>query len=260
MLEFWRTLWSPTENFVGAAVTVVVLHLWSRFRTRLTHLRWNADIQHFALSGTAPGLGNIEVLRNGEPVDNLFVATVRVTNDSMRDLSDLEIVAGLDDGCLFLQHSAQLAGSIKTLVYSEDYAKLLETARTTPEEQLDQHTIDTVTTRCAFAVPAFNRGKSVDLWFLIHTPSTVKPELRLSTDHVGVELRQRPPWQETLAVRNEYAGILGGGVGLITILVLGIIGVIPLWPSLGAYLLGSMATLVGILLIQAWRLLVRLLS
>ena len=260
MPEFLQALWSPIQNVVGFVVGAVALHFWSRFRTRLVQLRWTSDVQHLARSTTEPGLGTIEVLRNGQPVDNLFVATAQVTNDSMQDVSDLELVVALRDKSVFLQHSAQLEGSLKFLVFSADFARVVDQVMAVPENERDPASFDSIRINRAFAVPALNRGQSIDLWFLIHAPADVEPELLFSTDHVGVKLRQRPPRKATLGVRDDYAAAVGLLVGLIAVISSGLTDRVPVWSSLGFLLLGSMALIVGVLLIHMWRLFVRLMG
>lgn len=260
MLELLQALWSQIGNVVAFLAGTITTHLLSRFRKRLIHLPWTFNVQAFARSATGPGLGRIEITHNGQPAENLFVATAQVTNESMQDVSDLELAVGLRDESIFLQHSARVKESLKFLDYSDDYAKRIDQYGRTPQEERTRADLDFIMTNREFSVPALNRGQSIVLWFLIHAPTGVYPMLLLSTEHVGVKLRQRPPRKETWGVRDDYAAAVGLLVGLIGIISLGLTDRTPLWSSLGFYLLGASAIQVGLLLIHAWRLVVRLIG
>lgn len=59
-IEFLTSLWNPIANIAGAAFTVVAMHTWGRFRTRVLSLRWTSQTQTFALSGATEQLGTVE--------------------------------------------------------------------------------------------------------------------------------------------------------------------------------------------------------
>ena len=85
----------------------VAQHLWTRYRNRLSRVRWSVQYQPLAFATEDFGWGKVEILYDGNPASNLHIATVQVQNASSKDLSNLRIHV-LADNATVLRSAAQV--------------------------------------------------------------------------------------------------------------------------------------------------------
>ena len=112
--------------YVGLSVAgAIVGHLWTRFRRRMTTLRWTAQYQPMAFAMQDSGWGKVDILYENQPVRNLHIITAKVTNESQIDLQSVELRFQLNEGTLVLRSTAQLTGALDALPVAPAHGAIL---------------------------------------------------------------------------------------------------------------------------------------
>jgi len=227
---------------------------------RFIPLRWSAHIGSVAVSGTDATLGHVEVKLNGQAVNNLYLVTIDLGNETSQDLSDVELQVGFRDGTVFLSGGGGVQGSLRSVPFAEDFAQTVAQYLALPPDQQTEAALQQLSTNRIFRIPVLNRGDMANFAFLVDAPHGIYPELQVSTQHRGVKLRRLPPKPQVFGVRQDLAGWTGLAVGLAAMVALATTQGVGLGLILLAVLVGSFGQLLGATIIRAWRLVIRLLS
>jgi hypothetical protein len=227
-------------------------------------LRWEAHHAHIALSAADARFGNIQVLYNNNPVQNLFTTTVRVENESTTDLSDLDLNLFYTDGSLIYTATAAVSGSANELELSQRFKDRREQLmKTTPNDPTLLALAPSLISRRDFMVPVLNRGGTVTATLLVQNPQGRLPFINVACDHRGVRLVFRGPRQLTFGVNQRTAAITGLVVGLLLIFLAFCFALIPLAVAsylVLALLVGAFGQLFGAALVRLGRAVLQLLD
>jgi hypothetical protein len=259
ILDFFRSLWDPATG-VGAVLGIVATHLWARFRGRTVTVRWSARVQSLAVSGHHDTIGTVTVLHNGQPVDSLFLVFVEVHNDSVHDLTDLEVQLGFRDGSTFLTDTGSVRGSLRNLAWREDFSHTVDQFLALPQEQRTPNALAQLTSNRVYTVPVLNRGGKIDFLVLARSGAAQGPSILVSGDRAGVRFRQLPSRVTLFGETQATAAWLGVGIGLATVWGAAAAFGWQAGPVIGAFFLGAMGTLVGVAVMKLWRAATKLLS
>ena len=111
-LEQLALAYPKTTFVIIAVIGGIVVHLWTRFRSRTTVLTWTANYQHHAASSENTQVGTIEVTVNGTKARALFYTEVLIENPTVRDLTDLEIEFELPVGSTIVAEEGRVGQNI----------------------------------------------------------------------------------------------------------------------------------------------------
>lgn len=244
-----RLLW-PTVTFIlGAFIT----HVWNKFRTRTTVLRYYVFHNFFGSTVTDPKLGSVKVMYGETEVKNLYVSTVTLSNDSGRDLADLVVNVVSDPDSGIIASHGRNQGSLNDLPFTPQFAATLATADKTKDYTATLHRRD-------YTLPVLNRGDEILVTLLITNFKGNQPFLTVGCDKPGVKLQFAIKKEQFLGEPRDTTAVLGA------LIVLAL-----LWPIivfvpnktvavLGAGLLGALCLLPGVAVRKLVKVAVRLLS
>ncbi len=220
---------------LGGLITAV----WTKYRNRITTLRYYVTHNFFGSSVENPHYGSVEVKHQDTKVENLYVSHVQLTNDSARDLTNLELNIVCDPDSLLLTSRGVLEGSLNDLELTEDFLD------TYFDEQ--GNVLPGYSQRRDFSVPVLNRGEQVSIGFLTTNPKGVQPTLTVACDHPGVRLKFAVAKPLIFGEPQQESGLLGSAIVLLACWPI-IVFVAPTWLAvLGAAFLGVVAMVVGVL-------------
>ncbi len=242
--------------YLGLPLVGAILgHLWSRYRRRLTTLRWTAHSQAVAFGTEDLGWGKVQILYEGQPAGNLHIVNVQIVNDSQRDLADVELNLQANEGTRVLRSAAQVAGTVNELPLAGGYAAMLAESGKRP---LTDAELATWSRRSDFHVPVLNRGSVVDARLLAMRADYAAAAVSVHCNHVGVRVRHEPPAVQFWGVHQGWAALVGLIVGCVVV-ALTVRANGGTWLSVGgAWLVGSGAVVIGAGIIRAWRWLSRM--
>jgi len=237
--------------YLGLPLVGAILgHLWTRYRRRLTTLRWTTHSQPVAFGTEDLGWGKVQILYEGEPAGNLHIVNVQIVNDSQRDLVDVELNLQTNEGSRVLRSAAQVAGTVNLLPFARAYAAMLAESG---KRELSTSELSTWVRRSDFHVPVLNRGGVVDVRLLAMRADYAPVAVSVHCNHVGVRVRHEPPVVKFWGVHQGRAALVGLVVGWVVV-ALTVRANGGTWLSVGgAWLIGSLAVVIGAVIIKAWR-------
>ena len=228
----------------GGVVTLLL------FRIAKKRGRFSFFVHHnrIAMSADDPIFGKVQVTWNQEPVGNLFLSTVEMKNDSLKDFKDVVVKVFTNDTILLTERT-EIVDTTQVLRWSPEFRESLHIAAGGPAPfQMELYN----TTR-EYIVPTMNRGQLIRFAFLNAPGQGVQPSLWLDIVHPGVKLQFRAvPTSEILGVSQPASALVGFLIGLVFLGAV-ILFVQSTWIAAGlAFLFGSFLVLPGALMIRCW--------
>lgn len=262
MPDFILEALRPIPLILGAALTAITSHLWRRYRDRVITLNWQVTNHRIAKAGDDKRFGKIEVLYNGVAVSNVAISTIVIENNSAKDLKDLPINITYNDGTIVRISQGAVRNSANELRFTPDFDQALtHLISLKPDSPEFSELLSIVSKRRDYIVPVFNRGNSLSITLLVQGPQSGQaPDVNLNTDYLGVRLQKRPPAPVLLGVPLKQSVITGLIVGLIICLLISFAEIPNLATSIISYVVGAVATFIGIVVIKFAKLMGRLLS
>jgi hypothetical protein len=168
----------------GAAIFLfgaIVNQAWNRYRSRLKPFSWSAGSQKLATATQHPSFGKLEVLHNGQPVNNVYSGQITVENLSESDFANLILKIAYQEGTEILGASAMLEESLGELSLSDEFAKVLENK--------DAIVLSRAVANREYKIPVFNRHRRVNIFVVLKRNDDKVPIASVACDSVGVSLR-----------------------------------------------------------------------
>jgi hypothetical protein len=255
----------PIKGILAGSVLpvlgAVALHLWTRFRKRLSVLRWSVQYHVVGISAQDDRLGRIQILHNDKPVSNVRYCALQIENESQEDLTDLEICLDYNDGSKFLSGEGQLAGSPRVLYLTPEYVDALKPLKDVPPDKWETHpSYALLTTSRYYSVPVLNRGGKIDFQFLIQPTGPSNPILDVKCEHKGVSVKERPGRSLIFGVDQKNAILLGLLISLVLLFISSYyISTLPVLSTI-CFMLGIASSLLGVLALKMWRVTLKYMS
>jgi hypothetical protein len=225
----------------GVAAAIVTQQLLKR-RSLFTYYVFH---QRVGMTSTDPIFGTVQATWNNTPVDNLFLCTVEIFNQSMTDFEAVEVTVYTSSTRLLNQRT-ELANTPHAIPYTA----LLQVPA---GQQPTQQQFEIYNGQRRYRVATWNRGQKVILHFLNAPPTSEAPTLFVDVTHRGIKLKfaiARPQFWGVARHRAAFAGML---LGLIVISVLATQIAQP-WVATGlAFIVGLAVVVSGALVISGWR-------
>jgi hypothetical protein len=255
--------------FPWAAIAVALFHqVWRRFKRRMITLRWTHSYQIIAVSANDPVVGTIQIIRNERPVLNVMMCHLQITNDSNKDVTNLILDVGFNDGTIILAESGSVNGVPRnTVFYTEAFTADAARIMQVPEEQRQQHPEFTrLNSNRQYRVPVLNRYSVCDLELTVQRQPVLalQREIMVNCNHEGLLLvpERHPIIQlyKLFGVPYRKAVIVGMIVGVLISFALA-------WWSLNiafgvffAFLVGASAAVLGAFVLKCWRVVINILG
>ncbi len=193
--------------------------------------------------------GSVQVTWNNTVVANLYLSTVELVNQSMKDFEDIVVRAFTNDTMLLTERT-EIVGTTHTLNWTADYSQRLAVA---PGQQPSEAQRTLHANQREYLIPTMNRGQVIRFQFLNAARTQNQPSIWLDVVHRGVKLKYHQPKLQILGVSQQSAALIGGVIGLFTI---GFIVTLvkSIWvAALCSFLFGYLALLPGAYFLKLWR-------
>ena len=257
-LEQLALAYPRTAGVILAVLGGIIVHLWTRFRSRMVVLAWTANHQHHAASAEHPRIGSIRVLVNETQARALFYTVVRIENPTVRDLTDLEIEFELPSGSTIVASEGRVGQDIRGLSWSTNFSADVADASEIWNEETSAAVglRDRVCRWRAYHAPVFNRLSTATFNFLWENANTTVPHINVGCAYKGLRMKFRnQPRSQLWGVDLRQAAVVGVVLGAIVVATLAADGT-----HHAAFVAGLAATAIGAIAILSWRFLVRSLS
>jgi hypothetical protein len=209
--EYISVIAGGIGGFITAWLSQKVLNKRGTFTYFVNHLR-------VGVSAEDPVFGSVAVSWNGNPIQNLYLSTIELKNESMNDYENV-VVRTYTNDTLLLSEQTQILDTPNILEWTEKYRKQLHIEA---GESPSKNQWDIYNGQREYLIPIMNRGQAIRLTYLNSAKSSEVPNIWLAVSQKGVKLKFRVPQNQILGVpqpRAAFAGVLIG-VAAVIILVL----------------------------------------
>lgn len=227
-------------------------HVWDKFRKRTLLLKYTVWHYPLGTSGHDPRFGSVKLLYNDNPVNNLFMSTILLSNENNKDLTNLELNIVCDQESMIIISHGRNKSSLNDLTFTDKYTQVLVSNK--PES------LGYIITRRDYKIPVLNRGDKIDIVLLTTNRQGKQPVLTVSCDYPGVRIKYAQVYQELFGEPLPQSALLGS---LIALLLCGPIiffvgnKTIAIWV---AVVLGLFASMLGVVVRKACKFIVKMLS
>lgn len=217
---------------VFGVLGIVGTQLWTKFRNRITVLRYQIVHTYLGASASDVFFGTLKVFLNDVEYTNLYLTNVSLTNDTGTDLVNLEINIVSDSQTEILGSYGNKSNSLKFLPFADGFQDFVNRAVTG-----DASAAAYMRTRRDYQVPVLNRSENITLTLLTTNAAGAQPMLSLECDHKGVRLKQAPAVPHIYGEPQQLSAMLGFAIVLLLA-----------WPIIELIPSKSIAVVVGITL------------
>ena len=200
-------------------------------------------------SATDPIFGEIDVTWNGNRIAHLFLSTVEMKNESMRDYENVVVTSYTSD-TIFLSESTSILDTPHVLEWSDEYKQKL---RLEAGQQPNNLQKELCNRQREHIIRVFNRGQTITINYLNAATSEKMPSVWLSVTVKGAALKFQMPPSEFLGVPQDDAALAGVLVGIVALPVLVVVVSSPWLLGFGAMIYGFFAQVPGAYLIRGFR-------
>ncbi len=232
-------------SLVSIAATLVVQWLLNRRRL----ITWSATNTRLGISADDAVFGSVRVTINGNPVQNLFSATVELVNQSTKDFEKLPIRVYTGDVTLQSERS-ELVGTTQIIPYSTTY---IEEIAVKPGEKPSYEQLKIWSSRRDYLVPVLNRGQKARFTYLCIANNDQPPEIYVEIQHQGVLTKLRPPMPHYMDVPHEKAALIGSLIGMTGLVAVSTISLLGAAIGLVALVYGLKAVVPGAVIYRILR-------
>ena len=235
---------------IGSALGSILLTILTQHvLNRRIRLRYFVLHNRVGVSTDDTIFGSVKVTWNGNMIANLFLSTVELVNESMRDYENIVVRAFTSDTILLTERT-EIVDTTHFLKWTDEFATQLQVA---PGQQATEAQIDLYGRQRNYLIPTMNRGQVVRFTFLNAAKSQNQPSIWLDVIQKGIKLEFRVAHNQTLGVAQPTAALVGSIIGLF------IVGVIvcfvhTIWlAAIVSFVYGLFAQIPGALAVKAWR-------
>lgn len=238
-----------TTSLLGWVGGVASAWLAYEISNRRGTVSYSVNHVHVGLSQSHPVFGAIQVSLNGAPVQNLYVSTITVVNESTRDFDNLEMNVWSTNSALMHQE-AYVDGAFKALELTPSYQAKLQVPQ---GQQPQQQQVDIFNKGREFSVPLFNRSEKIVLSFVNSPTGNAQPVLGAFIRHKGLRMVFRPPVLLVQGVPKVTATIAGMLTGLLFFAILRVYLEVDWRLAPFGFVYGVFAHLPGALIVRGYR-------
>jgi len=234
-----------SSGFFGILLTVLTQHILNR-RAIFGYSVWHNKV---GMTTDDAIYGSVKVTWNDNPVDHLYLSTLTIKNESMKDYESVIVRIFTTDTMLLTQRT-EMVGTTRLIDFTDEYKSEINVL-SGQDPRPDQ--LDLYRSRRDYIIPTMNRGQEVKFEFLNAAKTDNRPNIWADIVHKGVVCRIKKPVNLILGVPQPRALLIG------TILSLCGIFLIMTWiksillVAVISFLLGALVVLPGVMAIKAIR-------
>ena len=229
----------------------VVANLINLLRSRVRELEYTVTHSRIALTEEDQMFGSVKATWQDAEVRNLYVTTVRLTNVTTADYTDLTFKIYTGNETLLLTERTEICGTSYILHWAPSFAARLAVAS---DQVLTQEQFEIHRHNREYLVQTLNRRQSVQVQLLTTVPSATQgPSVWLDLLHPGLKVRIVIVELSTLGVPNRLAQPLGIAAAIVvtvaTVLSVGA----PWLVAFVSCIAGFSATLLGVAVVRIFK-------
>ncbi len=238
-------VFAAVAGLAGAILTILVQRVLNK-RGLFTYSVFHNRV---AMSAEDAVFGSVKVTWNENPIANLYISTIELRNESLRDFQGVTLRVWTTTTSL-LTERAEVLGTTHALAWTPDFANKLAVPH---GQQASQEQLSLVYGQRDYSVPTMNRGAAIRLTFLNAAKNAEVPNIWLDALHPGVRLKYRVVPQQFLGVPQPAAALAGTLLGLVVVPVIVTAFGTPWVAATLAFFYGVIVLLPGALLLKFWR-------
>ncbi len=198
---------SASSAVAGVLLTVIAQYLLDKrgvFSYQVFHNR-------VGLSAEDTIYGSVKVTWNDNPVSHLYLSTVQVTNQSMKDYESV-VVRVFSNNTTLLTQRTEIVGTTRLIDFTEEYKNKI----TVPDgSQPTEEQYELFRRRRDYLVPIMNRGQILRFELLNAAYSEEQPAIWLDILHKGVICKFQIIKNQVFGVPQSQAALIGSVIGII---------------------------------------------
>lgn len=271
--EFLQHLIPSTVSLIVTGVATLLIGIYfEKFRNRLVFVKYEVQYQPLATSSETEYWGRIDVYHNGTLKQHLNFITIKIENDSNRDLENINVDLSVDQESQILGHSGYYDETNAPLLLEQQHyeyfvdvlqrfnsdEKILKAnpEHTTPAQLMNE--VRWVLRNKKFNLPVFNRNSAITINLLTENFQGLVPNTGVNVLYKGVKTIKREDSNTETGKTVIYSLIIGGILYLIAVISLIYLFPLSKTPLTILSILGVFYSLIGLLLLQIFRFLRKL--
>ena len=221
----------------GITVTVITQYILNKRGI----FSYNVFHNRIGISTEDAIYGSVKVTWNENPVAHLYLSTVELSNQSMKDYESVVVRIYTGDTLLLTQRT-EVVGTTRLIDFTEDYKKEI----TVKEGNIPStFQFDLFRSQRDYFVQTMNRGQMLRFQFLNAAISERQPNIWVDVLHKGVKCKFRIAKNLVFGVPQPEAALVGTFVGLIAVgLIIIFLNSIPL-SALLSFIIGLFVIVPG---------------
>ena len=204
-----RLVVSLVSAGIGAVLALLIQRIVNK-RGVFTYSVWH---QKIGVSTDDAVFGTVRVTWNDNLVTNLYLSTIELKNESLKDYENVFVKVFTNDTNLLTERS-DLIGTTRILEWTEEFSTKLA-VESGAKPTLEQW--DFFCGRREYLLPTMNRSQVVRVVYLNDARTDHQPSLWIDIVHKGVKIELRAPHTIIMGVSQTHALLVGSALGLLVL-------------------------------------------
>lgn len=224
-------------SLISAGVGGVIAVLLGALRRSIQTVSYSVVNNQVGISANDRIHGEVRVTYRGNPLRNLHMSIITVTNTTARDLDEFTFTVCAGQDTLLMTEETAIDGQPYAIAYSDDYRNSL--ALSSGQEPTDaQGRI--YTARREYTVKGFNRKQSAIVRILCHVPNfDHPPRVWVATRQTGLKVTPLPTGPHFMGVPVKLSATVGLAVSVLTLAVV-------IWLAKSPWVAAAICMIVGL--------------
>jgi len=193
--------------------------------------------------------GSVKVTWNENPVSHLYLSTVEVTNQSMKDYESV-VIRVFSNNTTLLTQRTEIVGTTRLIDFTEEYKNRIAV----PDGgQPTDAQFDLYRSQRDYLVPIMNRGQKLRFEFLNAAYSEEQPAIWLDILHKGVVCKFKIIKNQVLGVPQTEAATVGTVIGILGVILVIMSVESTAWAAILSFFIGWLVLIPGAVAIKLFR-------
>ncbi len=240
------------KYFIGisAAIISMLLTLLAQYilnkRSRFRYFVWH---NRLGMTTDDAIFGSVKVTWNDNVIQDLYLSSIELINESIKDFENVEIRVFSNDTHL-LSESTEIVGSTHNLKWTNEYAERLHVE---PNQIPNNEQIDLYGKQRDYLIPVMNRGQTIRLAYINSAQNKKQPTIWIDVLYKGIKLDFRVAHNKVFGVSQPNAALCGLLSGILIVILI-IFNIETLWLAVTvAFVYGLIAQVPGAIMIKVWQ-------
>lgn len=196
------------EIIATATISILFMQLKHKLSKKRGVFSYFVENNIVGISDHHPTFGNVEVKWENHVINQLYLSTIHLKNESLTDFEDVVIRVFTSDTNL-LNESSQISGMTGYLKWTQDYNDELKGLNSDAEKQLQHYH-----SQREYLIPVFNRGQEIRIAFLNSANSDDAPNICLEAPVKGVKVIYQDRRDAISGVLRSHAHFFGAIIAI----------------------------------------------